>query len=257
MRSIFTLTCILLSLASSAIAELKLPAIFNDHLVLQRGLANPVWGWADPGASVTVKFSGQEKTATADDAGEWKVKLDPIADANSEPQTISISSGQQLQELKDVLIGDVWICSGQSNMEWRVSQSANPQEEIAAADHPLIRIFDVQGHTTSGVPKDDLRGTWNAVTPQTIAGFSAVGFYFGREQHQQTGVPIGLIGTNWGGTRVEPWTPPVGFASVPELKNLSDQVKANDPTTEEGKAKFDAYLKQMETWVENARKTVA
>lgn len=243
--------------AISAQAELKLPAVFGDHMVLQRGLANPIWGWADPGATVTVKFAGQEKSATADDRGRWKLKLDPIAEAVAEGQTIEISSGQQLLSLKDVLVGDVWICSGQSNMEWRVTQSANPQEEVAAADHPQIRLFDVQGHTIAPSPKDNLNGKWAVCSPQTVGGFSAVGYYFGRELNQKGGVPIGLIGTNWGGTRVEPWTPPVGFRSVKELEGLSKQVDVSDATTEAGKANWGGYLDSMEVWLRENRKSLA
>lgn len=257
MKHFFVASLLALAAAATAHAELKLPAIFGEHMVLQRGLANPVWGWADSGATVTVKFAGQEKTAKADEHGRWKTKLDPIAEANAKGQTLEVASGQQLLSLKDVLIGDVWICSGQSNMEWAVRQGLNPEEEIKAADYPNIRLFDVLGHPTAPSPAKDLSGNWAACTPQTVPNFSAVGYFFGRELNQKGNVPIGLIGTNWGGTRVEPWTPPAGFRGVPELEQISKQVDAFDATTEAGKATWNGYFAQVEAWLAENRATLA
>ncbi|MFT5465800.1 MAG: sialate O-acetylesterase [Verrucomicrobiales bacterium] len=239
--------------AITAQAALELPAVFGDHMVLQRGLANPIWGWGNPRSDVTIKFAGQEKTTKIDERGRWKLKLDPIAEANAEGQTIEIVSGRQQLLLKDVLIGDVWICSGQSNMEWRTTQALNPQEEVAAADYPQIRLFDVLGHTIAPSPKDKLNGNWALCSPATVGNFSAVGYFFGRELHAEGGVPIGLIGTNWGGTRVEPWTPPIGFRGVEELASMSKQVDAFDATTESGKTTWSAHIDALETWISENR----
>ena len=216
--------------ASAAFADIEMPKVFGNGMVLQRGLATPVWGTAEAGEGVIVEFAGQKKTATATAEGTWSVKLDPM-DANAQGQTFTVT-GENSAEFKDVLVGDVWICSGQSNMEWAVQNSTNAAEEIKAASHPNLRLFNVPGHTTSPVANDKLPGgEWQTCSPTTVRGFSAVGYFFGRRLNQESKIPIGLIGTNWGGTRVEPWTPPVGFKQVPQLKAISDSVEKYDETT--------------------------
>jgi sialate O-acetylesterase len=218
---------------SVASADVSLPKIFGNGMVLQRGLATPVWGWAEPGEEVTVEFGDQNKTTKADDKGAWSVKLDAQKE-NSKGQSLKVS-GKNTVSFEDVLLGDVWICSGQSNMEWAVRNSMNPAEELKAANYPNIRLFDVPGHTTSPTPKDKLPGgDWKKCAPDTVGSFSAVGYFFGRRLHKESKVPIGLIGTNWGGTRIEPWTPPVGFHQVPELKAIADEVDKFDETTKVG-----------------------
>jgi len=214
------LACLILT--ASVHAEVKLPSIFNNHMVLQQGMAVPVWGWADAGEKVSVSFAGQTKTATADDSGRWQVKLDALK-ANAKGQTLSIA-GKNKIELTDVLIGEVWICSGQSNMEWPMTRALNPDQEIAAANHPQIRLFNVQGHVVSATPKENCNGQWAVCRPDSVKGFSAVGFYFGRRLQKELKVPIGLVGSNWGGTRIEPWTSYEGFISVPELKDIAAKV---------------------------------
>jgi sialate O-acetylesterase len=230
--------------ASVASADVELPKIFGNGMVLQRDLATPVWGWAEAGEEVTVEFGDQKKTATATANGTWSVKLDAQKE-NSKGQSLKVS-GKNSIAINDVLIGDVWICSGQSNMEWAVRNSLNPEEELKAANYPNIRLFNVPGHTTSPVAKDKLPGgSWQACKPDTVAGFSAVGYFFGRRLHKESKVPIGLIGTNWGGTRVEPWTPPVGFRQVPELKAIADQVGKFDKTTKVGGSTPTAIYQSM------------
>lgn len=221
--------CLLVGLVTSARADVKLASIFSDSMVLQRDLPVPVWGWADAGEDVTVTLGDQTKKAKAGQDGRWQVKLDALQ-ANAEGRTLRVA-GSNTIELKDVLVGEVWICSGQSNMEWALANSLNAQEEVAAADHPLIRLFNVPGHTTSPVAKDECPGNWQVCQPSSAGGFSAVGYFFGRRLQQELKVPIGLVGSNWGGTRIEPWTSPAGFRSVPELKDIADQVDAyNDQT---------------------------
>ncbi len=234
--------------AAVARAEVKLAAVFTDHMLLQRELSAPVWGTAEPGEQVTVRFAGQEKQTKADKNGRWLVRLEPLQ-ASAEGRQLE-AQGSNTVAVEDVLVGDVWICSGQSNMEWSVGMSANAKEEIAAARYPEIRLFDVEGHHSAPLPKNSLRGTWSLCTPESVARFSAVGYYFGRQLHQETGVPIGLIGTNWGGTRIEPWTPPVGFRSVPELKALAEKVNAGDPSTPAGKTAWSNYFSAVKNWAE-------
>ena len=228
------LACLALSLAttclaSTAQADVKLASIFSNSMVLQRELPVPVWGWADPGEKVTVAFGDQSKSATAAKDGAWQVKLDALK-ANAKGQSLSVTGNNSIK-LSDVLVGEVWICSGQSNMEWPLSRALNPKEEIAAANHPLIRLFNVPGHTVSPVAKDTCPGNWTACSSATAPGFSAVGYFFGRRLQKELNVPVGLVGSNWGGTRIEPWTSPAGFHSVPELKAITDKVDAYDAKT--------------------------
>lgn len=248
----FAVAFLVATMSLTTRADVRLPRVFTSHMVLQRGLAAPVWGWADSGEEVTVEFAGSKQSATADQHGRWQVRLAP-QEANEKGQALTVA-GKNRIELIDVLVGDVWICSGQSNMEWTLSGSTNAQEEIAAADYPNIRLFDVPGHTTSPLPKDDVPGgQWNACSPQSAGNFSAVGYFFARNFHKETGIPVGLIGTNWGGTRIEPWTPPVGFRNVPELKGLSEQVDQFDVTTPAGKKTWSVYVKQVEDWTAAAK----
>ncbi len=216
--------------AVQARADVELPTLFSNHMVLQQELAVPVWGWADADEKVTVEFAGQSHSATADKDGRWQVKLDALK-ANKEGQTLKVS-GNNTIELKDVLVGEVWICSGQSNMEWRLNTVINAKEEVAAATNPMIRLYNVPGHLTSPVPLEKNPGTWTECNPQTAAGFSAVGYFFGRRLQKELDVPIGLVGSNWGGTRIEPWTSPDGFKSVPELKETGEKVAAQTAESE-------------------------
>ena len=180
--------------------------LFTDHMVLQRDLLVPIWGWAEAEEKITVTFAGQKKTATAHKDGRWVVRLDPMR-ANSEGQTLTVSSGiRNLQSaIRNVLIGDVWLCSGQSNMEWYMSRTKNAEQEIAAADHPNIRLFLVP-RRPSLTPQDEVDAKWQVCKPETVAGFSAVAYFFGRHLNQELKVPIGLIETAWSGTRCEAWT---------------------------------------------------
>ena len=222
--SCLSMALVFAGLITSAQADVKLASIFGDSMVLQRELPVPVWGWAAAGEEVTVTLGDQSKKVTADADGRWQVKLDPLK-ANGEGQMLKVS-GKNTIELKDVLIGEVWICSGQSNMEWPLQSTINANEEVAAASHPQIRLFNVPGHLTSPVAKDTCPGNWQICEPNTAGGFSAVGYFFGRRLQDELKVPIGLVGSNWGGTRIEPWTSPAGFQSVPELKAIADQVAA-------------------------------
>ena len=236
----------------TAIAEVRLANVFGNHMVLQRGQSLPVWGWAEPGEEVTVTFADQRHSATADEHGHWSLELNPL-EASKQGRTLEVSGKNQLA-FQDVLVGDVWICSGQSNMEWPVSATLESKDEIASAEFPAIRFFNVPRHITASLPQKNCPGKWQVCSPQTVAQFSAVGFYFGRQLNRETETPIGLIGTNWGGTRIEPWTPPVGFRGVPELASLSAQVDQFDPTVPAGRKTWDAHLDRLDEWVAKTRK---
>ena len=192
----------------------------------------PVWGWAEPGEKVTVSLAGQSKDAVADAKGRWRVTLDPLK-TNAEGQSMKIA-GNNTIELGDVLVGEVWICSGQSNMEFGLGGAVNGKDEVAAADHPQIRLFQVQGHLTAPLPQEECPGKWAVCQPNTVGGFSAVGYFFGRRLQQELGVPIGLVNSSWGGTRIEPWTTLSGFRSVDELEALTDEVSAREMKAEQG-----------------------
>jgi sialate O-acetylesterase len=226
-------------LSAPVSAEIKLPSIIGDHMVLQRDRAVPVWGWDDAGAEVTVTIGQATATATADSNGRWVVELPAMAAGG--PHTMKIQ-GTNTVTLENILVGEVWVCSGQSNMEWTVQRSANPEAEIAAANHPRIRHIKIP-HVPMDTPQDNVPSDgWKVCSPETVADFTAVGYFFGRHLLKELDVPIGLIGSNWGGTRIEPWTPPVGFQSVPALKDIADNL-ANFPTkTADGKINHQSPL---------------
>ncbi len=220
--------------ALSAQADVKLPLIFGDHMILQRDQKVPVWGWADDGEKVTVEFAG-EKIETTTAGGKWSVKL-PALKANSTGAKLTVTGNNKV-EFQDVLVGEVWFCSGQSNMEWDVKASKNSAQEIAGSNNPRIRHFKVP-HVTANEPQEEVKtaGGWRLTTPETVGSFTAVGYFFAREIQKDLDVPIGLIGDNWGGTRIEPWIPPVGFKQVPALKaDFADKL-ADLPARVPGKA---------------------
>jgi sialate O-acetylesterase len=193
-----------LLLFDDAIAQVRLPAIFGDHMVLQRNAPIPVWGWAQPKEKITVQFNGQKLLTTANDKGQWKLSLNPVKEGG--PYTLQVS-GKNSITLNDILVGEVWVCSGQSNMEWTVSNSNDADKEIAAADYPMIRHIKVK-QDLSSKPLEDLRmqASWEISSPATTGNFTAVGYFFARRLYNELKVPIGLINTTWGGTDVESWT---------------------------------------------------
>jgi len=222
---VFLVFATILASSFMSSADVTLPRILGSGMVLQCDLSVPIWGWANANEKISVTFAGQTKTAKTGENGKWMVKLDPLEGSNK-PSQMTIE-GKNKITLENILVGEVWICSGQSNMEWPIRASMNPKEEISAANYPQIRLFDVPGHTTSPVPNDKAArpGSWRKCSPKTAPNFSAVGYFFGRRLHRELKVPVGLIGSNWGGTRIEPWTTLAGFESVPELSKIADQVK--------------------------------
>jgi len=200
--------------------DLRLPAVFGEHMVLQRGATAPLWGRAAPGAEVRVEASWRDGAVTARAAadGRWRLAL-PLPETPG-PHRLVVRCGQEVRVLGDVLVGDVWLCSGQSNMEMTVGpapHSAGPvrdwEEEAAAADLPGIRFFTV-ARQVALAPAEDCRGTWTVVRPETVGRCTAAGFFFAREIHRRLGVPVGLLHASWGGTVAEAWTSPTGLAPL-------------------------------------------
>lgn len=231
--------CLIALVASIAQAAVKLPAIVSDHMVLQRDQPLPIWGWDEPGTEVTVTLGDAKASAKADEAGKWSVRL-PAMSAGG-PWTMTVQ-GTDTVTVNDILVGEVWICSGQSNMEWTVSISDNPAEEIAAGDHPRIRHIKLR-HVPAKDPQEEVPSDgWQVCSPQTVGAFTAVGYYFGRTLQQELDVPIGLIGSNWGGTRIEPWTPPCGFKQVPALQDITDKLDEFPQLNNEGAVNHQSAL---------------
>lgn len=184
-------------------ADVSLPAIFGDHMVLQRLQTNPVWGTAAPGEKITVKIHGQYHTTVAANDGGWRVMLNPVPTGG--PYELSVE-GNNTVTFDDILVGEVWICSGQSNMARALNSVDNADVEIVTANYPEIRLISVPS-VASQDPLDDFKGQWAACSPETVANFSAVGYLFGRRIHNAVGVPIGLIDNAWGGSSAEAWVP--------------------------------------------------
>jgi sialate O-acetylesterase len=205
MRGLLFSVCIAalgLSFAATARADVTLAAVIDSHMVLQRDRPLPIWGWADPGEEVTVTLDAQKASAKADDKGSWKVTLKPVqADGKAHSMTIV---GKNKIVLEDLLIGEVWLGSGQSNMQWAISQSKGAKEFTAAADKPLIRLFNVP-LVQNGTPAKDVKAKWAACSPKNVGGFSAVLYHFGVRLQNELNVPVGLINASWGGSRIEPW----------------------------------------------------
>ncbi|AKQ47751.1 sialate O-acetylesterase [Rufibacter radiotolerans] len=202
-------------LASSAEA-VTLPAIIGPHMVLQRNAEVTIWGWGKTGEEITVtgSWDNQPVKTKADNQARWEVKLKTSAAAG--PHTLTVK-GYNTLVLEDVLLGEVWLCSGQSNMEWSASAGIdNAAQHVAEANFPAIRFFQV-AHRTADTPQLDLPGQWVVCTPKTMKDFSAVGYFFGREIHQKMKVPVGLINSSWGGTPAETWLSSQAISASPVL----------------------------------------
>jgi sialate O-acetylesterase len=182
-------------------ADVKLPALFGDHMVLQRDQKDRVWGWAEPGEEVTVTVADQSKTAKAGSDGAWAVTLDPMPAGGPHALTVK---GKNSLTFNDVLVGEVWICSGQSNMQWDVAAANDGDLESLAAKYPKVRLISVPQVGTQE-PRRDFKGKWSVCTPETVKSFTAVGYFFGRQLHETLGVPVGLIDDSWGGSACEAW----------------------------------------------------
>src|SRR3954447_1326499 len=232
--------------AAPLFADVRLPALFTNHMVLQQGQKNRVWGWADPGEDVIVTIGGQRQTAKANDKGKWQVTLDALQVGG--PLTLSITGKNKLA-IEDVLVGEVWICSGQSNMQWAVGQSNDADLESRTAKFPKIRLISVPKVGTQE-PQDDFQGEWKVCTPETVKDFSAVGYFFGRQLHQTLDVPIGLIDDAWGGSACEAWVRRDLLEKDEKYKTLIarwEQLEKNLGAVDSATAEAD-YQKRVAEW---------
>ncbi|MEA3211937.1 MAG: sialate O-acetylesterase [Chthoniobacter sp.] len=236
----------------AAQADVSLPALFSEHMVLQRDQPVPVWGWAEAGEAVSVSIGRQAKNTKADANGKWSVKLDKLS--AGEPTTLTVK-GKNTISVSDVLVGEVWLCSGQSNMEFVVQRANDFEKEKAAAALPKIRMFTVSSGPAAE-PQDKCQGKWVVCAPETVGGFSAAGFFFGRELHAKLKVPVGLIHSSVGGTPIEAWTSMEAQKDLPELKPLftswEQRIASWNPTVareqfEKQKAAWETAAAQAKT----------
>ena len=214
-RTLFLITVLLAS--QIIFANVTLPKIFGDNMVLQRNKPIPIWGWAAANEKITVQFNKQVKTVKADKTGQWKITLDP--EQAGGPWQLTVK-GKNSITISNILVGEVWICTGQSNMDWTVNKSNKNDEEIKNASFPQIRHIKIPNTTATSPLKDLTGGDWKVCSPETVGDFTAVGYFFARDLFQQLNVPVGLINTSWGGTMVETWTSKEAFDNSEEFKTL-------------------------------------
>ncbi len=201
MRRLSGLAVLVFIVAAPVRADVSLPNIFGSHMVLQRDQKDPVWGWAEPGEEVTVTIGDQKHTTKADADGNWRVELEPLPAGG--PHTLTVQ-GKNTVTYDDVLVGEVWICSGQSNMQWSMNNTNDTDLEKMTAKYPQIRLITVPNVGTQE-PQKNFNGQWQVCTPETVGNFSAIGYLFGRQLYQATDVPVGLINNAWGGSACEAW----------------------------------------------------
>src|SRR5947209_8443353 len=234
--SILVLSLLLATRAYSAEPQtsLHLPAIFGDNMVLQRNFATPIWGTASPNQSITLTIASQTKQATAGADGKWMIKLDPVKEGGPYELTVS---GPTSITYKNVLFGDVWICSGQSNMEFQLKSARDAQSAIDASANPNIRLFTVKKNPST-TPLSDVTGKWDESAPQSSPSFSAVGYYFGRELQKELNVPIGLIHTSWGGTAIQLWQSKEAIEADADMKVVMDDWRKRQEQYDEAMRKY-------------------
>ena len=218
-------------------ANVRMPLVFSDGMVLQRNKPIPVWGWADANEKIEVRFNKKTKSIIADKNGKWMVKLD--AEKAGGPFELTIS-GKNKIVITNVLVGEVWICSGQSNMEFQVSKTMNAKAEIEDSNYPMIRHFGV-AQDLSGSPKEDLKaGKWAVCNKENVSDFTAVGYFFAKKIYAELKIPIGIINTSWGGTCVETWTSREAFEKSEDFKTMIAEVPQVDMD-----AIFETYKKSV------------
>ena len=218
--------------AIAARAELRLNALFSDNMVLQQDASIPVWGWADEGQTVKVSFKGQTASVVAKN-GKWMVRLKNLKPGA--PEVLTVSAGSQTVICTNVLVGEVWVCSGQSNMQYAMRQSHEPDKDIAGATNSQIRLFYTP-MVKSDAPLTNTTASWQTLSPGAVKEFSAVAYYFGRELQARRGVPVGLIQTAWGGSPAEVWM------SEDALKG---NARYEREILEPGRAAFQDYQRKL------------
>ena len=267
MRKLIALSALCIGTVSFLSAKISTPSIFGSNMVLQRDHACPVWGWADPNASVTLTFAGKVYTTKADESGEWKIKLTPLS-ASSKPRDMVLTEGKAngfnsarknfSRWLKNrpgslvyenILVGEVWLCSGQSNMKWSIDRSDDADLETLSGNHPNLRLITVP-NVGSQEPQKNFEGSWQEASLATVSSFSAVGYLFGKRLHHILGVPVGLINNAWGGSACEAWVPrdrlSVNPISQTYLKIWQDKEKTYHYET-----LYKAYEEKLARWKSN------
>jgi sialate O-acetylesterase len=234
--------CLTLLIQQPAIAKVTLPSLIGDNMVLQSGQKVRIWGRGDPGERVSIAIASHKATAVTDNTGKWKTEIGPLKAGG--PFVLTIS-GNNTITINNVLVGEVWVCSGQSNMEWPLINARDGAEEVAKANYPEIRLFTVQ-KATSDSPLEDVKGTWDVTTPDKVGQFSAVGYFFGRELQQKLKVPIGLIHTSWGGTPAEAWTQREVLSTSSDLQPILDRYQNSLKDLPQRQADFQ---KRLATWI--------
>lgn len=241
---------VILCLTSTGItarAELALPHFFSDHMVLQRERAAAVWGTASPNAEVSVSFKGKTASSKADAKGAWRAAIETGA-ADAKGAELTVAGEGKTLTIKDVLVGEVWLASGQSNMVYTMNRSPDYEALIAKADYPALRFF-LAPQVTAAEPQHDIDGEWAASTAKTVPNFSAVAFFFALKLHQELGVPVGVIKSAWGGKPVETFTSREALNTLPGTKVLVDAALNADRTFDQSKAQA-AYEAQLKKWEE-------
>ena len=247
---------LLILLVQPATAEVVLAPLFQAGAVLQRDRVVPVWGKADAGQVLTVTFAGQTKPATADAAGRWQVALDPMSASATERTMAVTPAGASSIEIPDLLVGEVWIGSGQSNMQWPVSKTQQADQDLAAKGPILLlRLFQVP-MVLSHVRQDQVQAKWVAATPENSREFSAVSYFFGKILAEELKVPIGMIHSSWGGSRIEPWWAEEGLEGIHELADLRKQRLSSSPGFPEYDVPFRRFLKDVPEWSTAAEKAM-
>ncbi|CAN5567682.1 sialate O-acetylesterase [soil metagenome] len=244
----FLLVILLAVCSVAALADVKLPDVIGSSMVLQQKQIVPVWGTADPGEAVTVAFAGQKKNAVAGPDGKWRIEMGKFS-ANFSPKTMTIS-GRNKIELKDILVGEVWLVAGQSNMQRLLRETANGETVQAAANHPNIRLFNAS-REVAFKHKTGKLGEWSACTPVSVAEFAAAGYYFGVELLKELNVPIGLLNSSYGGSQAEAWTPVSYLNASPDLKPTVERTAIW--AAEREKVRVD-YAEAIKKWREDQEK---
>jgi sialate O-acetylesterase len=234
-----------LSSPAVAPAELSVPNFFSDHMVLQRECSAPIWGRAAAGAEVRVSLGDQTVTTKADSEGRWRVGV-PTGKADAAGSTLTIRSGDESIKINDVLVGEVWFASGQSNMAHTMKSSPQYDDLVAQSDHPAIRMFNA-ATVTAVEPQDDISGQWSVCEPSAVPGYSAVAFFFARKLHLELGVPVGIIKSAWGGKPVETFTSRQALRTIPATRALVEEAIKADKAYDVEKAKV-AYRARLDQW---------
>jgi sialate O-acetylesterase len=242
MKHIFSL---LLFTPSLLLAELKVPHFFSDHMILQRERAAAIWGKTDVGAEVSVSFKGKSASAKAGADGKWRAQIETGA-ADASGAVLTISAGKDKVEIQDVLVGEVWFASGQSNMFYTMERSPAYAGLVAESNHPGLRMFNAP-LVTAEANQEDIEGTWKAATPQTVPDYSAVAFFFARKLHLELGVPVGVIKSAWGGKPVETFTSREALNTLPGTKALVDAMLKDEASYDQTKSDA-AYATKLEQW---------